>query len=187
MGGTTRKNKKSVKKNNLYSIFSEEDYNSNNGFSTLIWGPCAWLFLHSISFNYPVNPTKNDKKNYKNFILNLQNVLPCGMCRKNLKNNFKKFPIKDSDMENRKTFSFYIYNLHECINKMLNKKTKLTYDEVRERYEHFRGRGVSSKVKELGCSESLYGIKSKCVLNIIPAKQKSHTLKINNKCKKKRI
>ena len=31
--------------------------------------------------------TKEDKKNYKNFMLNLQHVLPCKYCRMNLKNN----------------------------------------------------------------------------------------------------
>ena len=41
-------------------------------------------------------------------------------------------------MKNRETFSKYVYNLHEHINKMLKKKSNLTYDDVRVRYEHFR-------------------------------------------------
>ena len=32
-----------------------------------IWGPPGWLFLHTITFNYPTNPTEEDKKYYKNF------------------------------------------------------------------------------------------------------------------------
>ena len=43
-------------------------------------------------------------------------------------------------MENRKSFSLYVYNLHEIVNKLLNKKSSLTYEEVREIYEHFRSR-----------------------------------------------
>ena len=38
-----------------------------------------------MSFNYPINPTNQDKKNYREFILNLQNILPCKYCRINLK------------------------------------------------------------------------------------------------------
>ena len=56
---------------------------------TTVWGPSMWHYLHTMSFNYPVKPTLKDKKNYRRFILNLQNTLPCGNCRKNLKNNFK--------------------------------------------------------------------------------------------------
>ena len=43
-------------------------------------------------------------------------------------------------MKSRYTFSKYVYNLHEVVNTMLNKKSNLSYDEVRERYENFRAR-----------------------------------------------
>ena len=48
-------------------------------------------------------------------------------------------------MKSRETFSKYIYNLHELINTMLNKKSNLSYDDVRERYENFRARCVNKK------------------------------------------
>ena len=38
-------------------IFSSEDYKSSNGMLTSVWGPPMWHSLHTISFNYPVNPT----------------------------------------------------------------------------------------------------------------------------------
>ena len=37
-----------------------------------VWGPHAWIFLHSITFNYPDNPTDDEKKHYKNFFENLK-------------------------------------------------------------------------------------------------------------------
>jgi hypothetical protein len=43
-------------------------------------------------------------------------------------------------MKNRESFSRYVYELHELVNKMLNKKSGLKYCDVRERYEHFRAR-----------------------------------------------
>ena len=43
-------------------------------------------------------------------------------------------------MRNRDTFSRYVYELHELVNRMLDKKSNLTYCDVRERYEHFRAR-----------------------------------------------
>lgn len=121
-------------------VFTKTDYNSGDGMLTTIWGPSLWHYLHIMSFNYPIHPTLQDKQHYKNFINNLPNVLPCKYCRMNLKNNFKKNPIKMCHMKNRHTFSFFIYNLHEIVNKMLKKKSNLTFCEVRDRYENFRSR-----------------------------------------------
>lgn len=160
MNNKTRKNK----------IFRKTDYNSNDGMLTSIWGPGMWHFLHTMSFNYPVNPTSHDKTNYRNYILSLVNVLPCGKCRENFKKNLKDLPILMKHMKSRETFSRYVYDLHEHINKMLNKESGLSYNDVRERYEHFRARCTQEdqkKVKENGCVTPLHGKKSKCVLQII--------------------
>ncbi len=74
-------------------VFSEKDFNSGDGMLTSVWGPSMWHYLHTMSFNYPHKPTCDDKRHYHNFILNLQNVLPCGKCRKNLKKKFEKITI----------------------------------------------------------------------------------------------
>ena len=192
----TKKNKNV--KNKTKRIFKKNDFNSGDGMMTKIWGPIAWTFLHTISFNYPVNPTEEDKKNYMNYVLNLQHVLPCKYCRINLTNNLKKKPLLMCYMENRETFSRYIYELHETVNKMLHKKSNLTYCDVRERYEHFRSRCTDEKPKvfqfkkstikkkEKGCTEPLYGKKAKCIINIVPQEDKTATFKIDKKCIKTR-
>lgn len=38
------------------------DYNSTKEMVSSIWGPPLWHFLHTISVNYPINPTLKDKK-----------------------------------------------------------------------------------------------------------------------------
>ena len=53
-----------------------------------IWGPKAWFFLHSVSFNYPDNPTKNDKVEYKRFFESIQYILPCDNCKEHFSDNF---------------------------------------------------------------------------------------------------
>merc|ERR1711965_106427 len=137
--------KETLKNKTVYEL---SHYERGVGMLTSVWGPSLWHVLHTMSFNYPNEPTREDKQNYKNFILNLQNVLPCRYCRINLKSNFKQLPLTMECMKNRYTFSMYVYNLHEIINKMLNKKSGLTYDDVRERYEHFRARcGKKNKKK----------------------------------------
>ena len=179
--------KRNTIKNSLNKLYSIEDYNSNNGMLTTIWGPSMWHCLHTISFNYPVYPTNKDKKNYMNFINNLKYVLPCGKCRINLVKNFKKLPLNINCMKSRETFSKYIYDLHEIVNKMLCKKSNLTFEDVRERYENFRARCLNNKtkkrfnksIKEKGCVIPFYGKKSKCILHIVPDNMKCETFQIN--------
>lgn len=193
----TRKNNNKHNKTKKKRIFSKKDFCSGDGMLTSVWGPSMWHNLHTMSFNYPVNPTKEDKIHYKEFILNLRNVLPCKHCRLNLKNNLKALPLKQCHLKNRDMFSRYIYDLHEHINKMLNKKSGLSYCDVRERYEHFRSRctldkpklfnyNKTKKKKEKGCTEPLYGKKSKCVIKIIPQNEKEKTFQIDKKCIKSR-
>jgi len=156
---------------------------------TAVWGPSLWHFLHIMSLNYPVKPTNEEKKHYKQFILSLQYILPCKYCRDNLKKNFKTHPLKTSHMKDRDSFSRYVYTLHEIVNTMLGKKSGLTYCDVRERYEHFRARcsntvKIDRDKKEKGCTEPLYGKKAKGVIRIIPQDEKCETLEIDKKCLK---
>ena len=179
--------------------------NVDNGLMTRLWGPSGWLFLHCVTFGYPFkidpnNPEHLEKQNdYYRFFYYLGKVLPCKYCRINLTKNLKQKPLEMCHMANRETFSRYIYELHELVNKMLGKKSHLTYCDVRERYEHFRSRCTeerpkifnfvkvdSKKEKEKGCTEPLYGKKSKCVINIVPKEDKVATFKMDKKCIKTR-
>ena len=189
----------------LSRVYGEDDYNSNDGMLTSVWGPGMWHYLHTMSFNYPVNPTKQDKMHYYSFMWSLRYVLPCGKCRANLRQNYKKLPLTMKHMKNRASFSRYVFDLHELINTMLHKTSGLTYEVVRERYEHFRSRcTISTKkngnktqkrvrfakkatvVKEAGCTDPLYGEKSKCILQIVPQTTKCETLSIDKECVKQK-
>ena len=189
----TYKNRKTHKNRRTYK---KKEYSSGDGMLTTVWGPSMWHYLHTMSFNYPVKPTKEDKKHYRDFILNLQNVLPCRHCRENLKNNFKAHPLQSCHLKNRESFSRYVYKLHEIVNKMLGKKSGLSYCDVRERFEHFRARCTDDKPKlfnfkktrkrEKGCTEPLYGKKAKCVIKTIPQEERCDTMQIDKKCIKTR-
>jgi hypothetical protein len=197
----TQTRKRRNTNNKTKKVFTKKDYSSGDGMVTSTWGPAAWHLLHTMSFNYPINPTVEDKKHYRDYVLNLKYVLPCKYCRMNLKNNFKHYPLKMSHMKNRESFSRYVYNLHELVNKMLGKKSGLSYCDVRERYEHFRSRctvdkpkifkfnksSQTKKKKEKGCTEPLYGKKSKCVIKIVPQEEKVPTFQMDEKCIKTKI
>ena len=187
----TRKKKK---------VFSKKHYQSGDGMLTTVWGPSLWHTLHTISFNYPVNPTQKDKKNYKRFILSLKHTLPCKYCRINFVKNLKVMPLTNNCLKNRNNFSRWMYKLHEHINKMLNKKSGLTYCQVRDRYENFRSRCTlddikkktfkfkknKTRKKEKGCTEPFYGKKSQCVIKIVPKNNNVKTFQMDKSCKKKK-
>ena len=191
--------KRTTKKNKTKKIYSKKHYNSGDGMLTSVWGPSMWHYLHIMSFNYPVKPSSQEKMHYKNFMLNLQYVLPCRHCRENLTNNYKAYPIKECHLKSRAAFSRYVYRLHEIINKMLGKKSGLKFCDVKERYEHFRSRCTEEnpkifefkkkekkEKKEKGCTEPLYGKKAKCVIKIVPYDEKCKTFQMDEKCVKNR-
>ena len=82
---------------------------------------------------------------------------------------------------------------------MLDKKSNLSYEEVRERYEHFRSRclpdnktikntnkkmnkNTNKKKKEKGCIHPLHGSKKKkCILQIVPKTSKATSFEHINK------
>ena len=201
MSNIMKKTKRSTKKGaRKKGVFTRKHYMSGDGMLTSVWGPSLWHYLHTMSFNYPTNPTHKDKVSYRKFITNLQNVLPCGHCRSNLKKNLKYLPLTNEDLKDRDAFSRYVYKLHETVNKMLGKKSGLTFCEVRDRYENFRSRCTITKPRtfnyrklkrtikkrEAGCTEPLYGKKAKCVLKVVPQSNKTKSFEMDKKCVKRK-
>ena len=205
-------------------IFNKSDFESSDGMLTYVWGPSLWHFLHTMSFNYPVKPTCQDKKEYMRFIKSLRYILPCRYCRENLTRNLKETGFSIKDMRSRESFSKFVYRLHNHINKMLGKKNSIKFDEVRSRYENFRSRcsqtktvpkfpikkvilsknnkkclgknnnnlnnmpiGNNKNVKEKGCTNPITGVKSKCIIRIVPKTCRKCTFKMDPKCKAIRL
>ena len=110
-----------------------------------IWGPGGWLFLHSITLNYPENPSDKDKMFHKNFFLNLQNVLPCPNCSRHYSINLKKYPI-DEALENKELLTKWLINIHNEVNKA-NFKKIYTYEEVIQKYDNlYKGSNIINNI-----------------------------------------
>lgn len=114
--------------------------NSNNGLITKIWGPGGWTFMHSITFGYPINPTNEQKKQYKHFFESVGDVLPCSYCRESYKNFILtgKTKLTDEVMENRESLTKWLYFLHEAVNRKLGVDYGVSYNDVANRYESYR-------------------------------------------------
>ncbi len=95
---------KKAKSKKTKRVYNKNDYQSGDGMLTSVWGPSLWHYLHTMSFNYPVCPTPEDKKAYKDFIMSLKKVLPCKYCRLNMVKNLKAVPLNKKALKNRTQF-----------------------------------------------------------------------------------
>src|SRR5690242_6193985 len=112
-------------------------YESNDGFSTKIWGCPLWFVLHMITFNYPVHPTDADKHNYYIFFRALGFVLPCRVCRENYRAAIRRSMTLD-DFASRHTLSRFLYTLHNNVPN--HKPLPCSFEEMRKTYETFRSK-----------------------------------------------
>lgn len=99
-----------------------------------VWGPHGWIFLHSITMTYPKIPNEIDKQRYKNFFVNLQNLLPCEKCKEHYKQNLISTPI-DNHLDCRKSLVEWLIEIHNKVNESLGKK-RLSFDEVMTYYNN---------------------------------------------------
>jgi len=97
-----------------------------------VWGPGAWVFLHSITMTYPEKPGEMEKQFYKNFFTNLGNVLPCSKCKEHYNDNLSEFPLEEY-LNSRRSMVEWMIHMHNKVNELNGKKT-LQYDEVMQLY-----------------------------------------------------
>jgi hypothetical protein len=169
---------------NKRDIKEKSNYESADGFSTSIWGPAVWHFLHTISFNYSVHPTEEDKENYMNFVTALGSVLPCKVCRDHYKENLKAARFSRADFKDRHAFSCFIYKLHNLVNTTHHDRSlDVSYFRLRDNYEIFRAKCIPGK----GCMLTPDYVKSRARIEIAPVSEypDKSSFSIDKKCYEK--
>jgi len=83
--------------------------------NTTFWGPSGWLFLHSICNIYPEIPTNADKLLIRDFMLLVNDVLPCKYCRASFTKYSKSLNIIEYCDSNEK-MQEWIYKIHNKVN-----------------------------------------------------------------------
>jgi len=147
----------------------------NNGLMTKVWGPPAWVFLHAVTFGYPINPSEFDTKNnqnigttklhYKNFLTNTGNIFPCKYCRESYKSFLIDLPLTDLVLSNRDNLVKWFWEIHNKVNTKLGSKgTSLT--KVKKKYESYRA--SCTKGKQLGCTVPIQGKKLRSIVLTFP-------------------
>lgn len=125
-------------------------YHSLQGMATSKWGPNCWDFLFtSIIGRYPIKiKTKGDKeikKAFKNFLYNLQIILPCIFCRNSLGVFIKELPIEPY-LIGRIELMYWLYLIKDKVNKKLICQEKQCYkDEKIKLKKMFYDKKISEK------------------------------------------
>ena len=80
-----------------------------------IWGPHFWITLHTLTFNYPLNPSHSDKHNYHTFFTILKDILPCSVCRRHFNRKLKEDPLKHH-LNSRREIVEWMIDCHNKVN-----------------------------------------------------------------------
>jgi len=121
------------------------------------WGPGGWTFLHSMTFNYPLEPVDYDKKRYTDYFKLTGEMLPCKYCRESYKIYIKYVPIEPF-LDSREGICYWLYVIHNLVNDKIF-KTKPTFKEIIIKYEKIRakcGKVKKNKKKYTTCSIKFY-------------------------------
>ena len=86
------------------------------------WGPLGWMTLHSISLNYPVNPSAEDKVILNQFIEGFAECITCNTCKQHFQgmlNSYKRtYPQWNSS---RSELFLFVCRAHNTVNKRIDK------------------------------------------------------------------
>ena len=133
---------------------------------TVQWGKAMWIPLHAITFNYPLQPTQQDKNTYKQYFKFTAQILPCKYCRESFTSYAKYIPI-DSLLDSREGLVYWLYVIHNLVNNKLYKPTS-PLCEVVVIYEKMRakcGKVKKNNVKYNSCAKKFYKNVDKALIN----------------------
>lgn len=103
---------------------------------TAIWGPMAWMTLHSISTIYPNNPTQTDKQILQNYLKNFEETITCDKCKHHFESMLRSYSTVHPDWNSSKFKLFVmICRMHNQVNIKLDKPTYKTVIDCFTAYE----------------------------------------------------
>ena len=125
----------------------------HNGLITKIWGEPGWTFNHAVTFGYPIEPTAQQREDYRAYFMSLGKVLPCRYCRESYEKFVCEGPTKltNKSLANRKSLTRWFYDVHNAVNNKLEIDYAVTYEDVAERNESFRAKCGKPSLTAKGC------------------------------------
>ena len=94
------------------------------------WGRDLWIFLHVISFAYPIDPSAAIQNAASSLVNSLMTVLVCEPCRLHFRQLLQTSPPR---LGTRAEFSHWLNQAHNSVNKRLG-KPEVSYAEAATKF-----------------------------------------------------
>lgn len=89
---------------------------------TARWGPLGWITLHSISANYPENPTQADKLILKKYMGLFADTISCPSCKSHFLIMYNTYTSRNPIWwDSRDELFAFVCRAHNTVNKRLDK------------------------------------------------------------------
>ena len=112
-----------------------------SSFSSEVWGPHYWFFIHTIAMCYPETPTKVTKRKYYDFIQNLPLFIPVSEMGDKFSQLLDKYPVSPY-LDTRDSFIRWIHFIHNKYNHMLGKDEISLYEGIDRYFEQYKPKFV---------------------------------------------
>lgn len=122
-----------------------------------IWGPYFWFTLHTITLSYPDKPSYENKRQFNDFFVGLQNVIPCPKCREHYKTHLTNNPIS-SALDSKEHLVVWLFNLHNTVNESLG-KNKMAFEDFQEKYRRIYSPTIPEKIISTAPTDKWFKIK----------------------------
>jgi len=113
------------------------------------WGPKGWFFLDSIILSYPLNPSFDDKKRFKEFFTLVKEMLPCAKCRQHYGDFVSKFPLNDEILSSKNKFINWFLKLHNNIRLNFQDKSEITLKDYYTYYSKYAELDINPVTTEI--------------------------------------
>lgn len=132
-------------------------------FSSTVWGPHMWFFLHTISMCYPTRPNAVTKKKYYEFVQNIPLFIPVEKQSSDFSKLLDEYPVA-SYLDNRESFVRWVWFIHNKINEKLEKPQMSFNDFFINYHEMYKPVEVKHhyKIKKI-----IYGVSLLVMIGII--------------------
>lgn len=155
-----------------------EEEVARNGIICEMFGAPLWYTFHMLSFGYPEDPGNTNRKkfkkqHYRDMVENWQHTLPCCCCRNNYRQHLRNL-LKPAVFDSRFTFTQFVFDLHNEVNRDLGKKVlgpadfaklRRFYESARAGRDHPYGRAfvVVQEKSKTRKNQNTILMNSKCV------------------------
>lgn len=113
-------------------------------FTSDVWGPNYWFFMHTLAYSYPNAPNAVTKRKYYDLIQNMPLFIPIPEMGNNFSRLLDKYPVTPY-LDSRESFIRWINFIHNKVNLQLGKPEISLYESIEKYYMNYLPKQIEMK------------------------------------------